>query len=247
MRNRMKKILKAVVVFVLLTAVSVAAAEGEEAVQTAATVTVTGSASVSVMPDYVTLHLGVNTQGKTVVEAQEINAGQMTAMMEALKTQGIAEDAMHTSHFSVTPIYDYSSAVSGVREKLDGYQVTNTLQVSVYDFQDFREVGAVLDAAMQAGANESYGLTFYSMEYHEMYEEALALAVAEAGRKAQILAGAAGVTLGAPIHISESGGATAGGYGRNNEMMMSAAAGTPITAGEITVEARVEITYQTAE
>ena len=242
MKNKMKKILGLVMAFALLTAVSVAAAEGEET--SAVTITVTGSASVSVMPDYVTLHLGVNTQGKTVVEAQEINAGQMTAMMEALKQQGIAEDAMQTSHFSVTPVYDYSSAVSGVREKLDGYQVTNTLQVSIYDFEDFREVGAVLDAAMQAGANESYGLAFHSMKNHALYEEALALAVAEAKHKAQILAGAAGITLGAPIRISESGGGVAGGYARNNEMMMSAGAGTPITAGEITVEARVEVTYQ---
>ena len=63
----------------------------------------------------------------------------------------------------------------------------------------------MIDTLVGAGANEIGGINFMVSQASKLLDEAREKAVADARRKAEIYAKAAGVTLGAPLSISEEG------------------------------------------
>ena len=235
----MKKIICLVTTLCMLTAVSFAFAEGTMPAQdVGATVTAAGTGHVVIVPDFATIILGVNTQAQTVADAQRQNAALADAVIAALIAQGVAREDMQTSYFGIYPISDYSYT-DGI-DRVLGYRVENNLSVTI---RDLNKVSAVLDSAMAAGANQSYGLTFDSTKRGEAYDQALAMATKEARRKAQILAGAADVTLGELVNATEQ---SYGYYGENNAGggMMDMRGDTPIMNGSLTVVASVISTYK---
>lgn len=209
----------------------------------AGSLTVTGTATVTLEPDYATLHLGVTTQAETMAAAQEQNATQMNALLDVLAGAGVAKEDLQTSHFNVNPVYNYEmqsmSNSSGGSNDIVGFRVENSLQVTV---RDLAGIGTLLDTAMQAGANQNYGLNFESSKSAEAYDKALAEAVGEAARKAGLLATASGKQLGDLQHLEESlnyGGGVP--YAKN--MAMDMAVSTPILSGTLTVSASVQAVY----
>ena len=71
--------------------------------------------------------------------------------------------------------------------------------------RDVTKVASVIDALVGAGANEIGGINFMVSQASKLLDEAREKAIADARRKAEIYAKAAGVTLGAPLSISEEG------------------------------------------
>ena len=69
------------------------------------------------------------------------------------------------------------------------------------------KVAGVIDTLVGAGANEIGGINFIVTQASKALDEARAKAVADARRKAEIYAKAAGVTLGEPLSITEEGAA----------------------------------------
>lgn len=236
----MKKMIAILTAILLLGLAPLALAQGTQPAQeVGATVTVTGTASVPLAPDFATITLGVGVQAATVAAAQAQNATQMTALIDALKAQGIAEKDMQTNYFSINPVYDYNQPNADGTQNIAGYRVDNTLLVTIHDLGT---ISAVLDKAMESGANQGYGLTFDSTKRAEAYDQALTAAAKEAKRKAAVLAEAADEPLGALVSLLEQTG-----YGGNYPMAMKAnydAASTPILTGSLTVEATVVATYQ---
>ena len=163
-----------------------------------ATITVTGSASVTLKADYARISVGVSTSAKTVEEATQQNSNTIFAVIEALKTAGVQEDDIATSNYSVHAEYDYSSFGG---QKLTGYNVTNQLTVII---RDMEHIGATLDKATAAGANNIYNIEFLSTQADAAQDEATAYAVQDAMRRAKLLADAADLTLGSIVSISDS-------------------------------------------
>ena len=118
------------------------------------TVTVSGSANISLAADTATLRIGVSTVRDTVAEAQSENNEIMQRVIAAILGQNVAQEDVVTSDFSVYTERDYSDDSAPVR-----YHVDNTLYVTV---RALDTVGDVIDAATAAGANQMYGLTFSS-------------------------------------------------------------------------------------
>ena len=228
----MKKMIAILAGLALLMAAPLALAEGE------ATLTVTGTGVVTLTPDYVTLNLGVNTQAETVTAAQEKNAALMNALVDALMARGIAKEDIQTNYFSINPVYDYGS-MSIASDTPMGYRVDNSLLVIV---RDLNAVSQTLDAAVKAGANQSYGLTFESTQKAAAYDQALKNAAAEAARKAGVLAEASGKSLGDLQKMAEQTGGYRGEYASILNMADSGR-GAPIMSGTLSVEASVEMTY----
>ncbi|MEI9804261.1 MAG: SIMPL domain-containing protein [Pseudolabrys sp.] len=163
-------------------------------------VTVTGEATVSIAPDMAVIRIGVTTQGKTAREASEANGNQMTAVLAAIKDAGIATKDVQTSRLSLQPQYDPNKGTA----RLLGFQVTNQVTVKI---RDTDKLPAVLDRAISAGANEMSGIEFVVSEQSRLLDEARTEAVADARRKAELYAKAAGAKVGAVIVISEEGSA----------------------------------------
>lgn len=234
----MKKTISMLIAVLLLVTVPLALAESASPQESRATLTATGNASVSIAPDFATVILGVNTQAETVAAAQEQNAKQMAALIQALTAQGVSREDMSTSYFSVYPVYDYNTYNADGTQKNIGYRVENSLQVTIWNLDI---ISVVLDAAMASGANQSYGLNFDSTKRGEAYDQALAAAVKEAKRKAAVLADAAEEPLGQLMSIAEQSVGYSGGYSISSKA--DSVAGTSVLSGTLTVEASVLVTY----
>ena len=237
----MKKFLAVFAAVLLMVSLALPAlAENDRVVQ------VGGSGVVSLAADTASLQIGVNTRKESVKEAQKENANLMAAVMEAIKKAGIEEKDIMTSQFNVFSSYEYSTSVLGKETRTPYYEVQNTVTVIIHDLS---MVGAVLDAAMEAGANTTYGISFTSTQANEAYQKALTRAVEDAMTKAKVLSAAAGVELGELIRIDaaqNSNGYYREAYGITNSYAYSAKtdeAGTAITGGDLTVTADVVLEY----
>ncbi len=160
------------------------------------TVTVTGTASVSVNPDVADLSLAVRTQAVDAASCQDQAAQAVDAVKAALVELGVPEGNIVTSDVSLYPQYDYSQSV----ETIVGYQmyVSVTVQGLAVD-----EVGDVLATATSAGANVVNNVSYYCSDYDAQYQQALLLAIEQARGKAEAIAGATGAVLADPVSVTE--------------------------------------------
>ena len=210
------------------------------AVKPSNTITVHGTSSITLKADYASINLGVSTKGATVAEAQSANSEAMDKVIAAIRELGIAEEDIATSSFNVYANYDYQYSKLTEGESVAGYQVDNMLTITV---RDLTLISKVLDSAMAAGANQSYGFTFSSSKQAEAYDEALKAAVKDGARKAGLLAETAEKSLGSLVNMEEKEYSYNLYGGSATYKAEDAAGGTPILAGQIVVNATVTMTY----
>lgn len=194
-------------------------------------ITVTGEGRVEAAPDLATLTAGVQSEALTAAPALEATSTAMRAVFDALAAAGIAPADMQTSQLSVDPVW--ADDGSG---RVRGYSASNLVTIRV---RDVTQLGAVIDAVGAAGANRVFGVAFELAEPRAQLDAARERAVADARAKAELLAKAAGVTLGPVLSIRE-GGEPAPGPMFRAEM---ADAAPPVAEGVVGIEARVEIVY----
>lgn len=196
-------------------------------------VTVTGEATVAVAPDSAVIRIGVSSQDKTAREASDANAKQMTAVLAAIKSNNIAERDIQTSRLSLQPQYDANKSGTA---RLTGFQATNQVTVRI---RDIGNLAAVLDSAISAGANEMSGIEFVVSEQSKLLDRARDDAIADARRKAELYAKAAGARLGHVVAISEEGSTQP-----PHPMQTLRASAVPISPGEQTLKAVVTVSYE---
>ena len=197
-------------------------------------ISVTGEATVAVAPDTAMIRLGVTSQAKAAREASEANARQMTAVLAAIREAGIADRDVQTSRLSVQPQYDPNKAGTA---RLLGFQVTNQVSIRV---REIDKLPAILDRAIAAGANEMSGIEFVVSEQSKLLDQARDDAVADARRKAELYAKAAGVKLGAVVAIAEEGSNPP----PRPVMQAMRSAAVPVAPGEQMLRAAVSITFE---
>ncbi len=199
-------------------------------------VTVTGYAAVSVAPDSAMIRVGVTSLGKNAREASAANAKQMTAVIEAIKASGIDGRDIQTSRLSLQPQYDANKPGAA---RLTGFRATNEVTIRI------RVIGnlpTILDHAITAGANEMSGIEFVVSQQSKLLDQARGEAIADAHRKAELYAQAAGAKLGRVIAITEQGASPP-----PRPMMQALRAGAvPVVPGERTLQASVTVSYELA-
>src|SRR5262249_15510818 len=163
-------------------------------------IVVTGEGIVQVAPDYAQIRSGVTTRAKTVKEATETNSKLMTAITAALADAGIAPKDIQTSRFSVQPVY--APAEPRTEPKLAGYSVSNQVTVII---RQVGKVSDILDRVVTAGATDFGNIAFLVAEPSKALDQAREAAVADAKRKAEIYAKAAGIRVGEVEWITEEG------------------------------------------
>lgn len=204
--------------------------------------TVSGSAQVRVTPDLATVRLGVVQQATTAGSAQDDVNGVAGRMLDAFGAAGVQERHIQTSRLTLTPIYSRQRP-GETDPRIIAYRAANTVTVRV---EDLDLLGAVIDAGLGAGANQLQGVTFGLMDDLPARESALAEAIGEARRKAQVMAEALGVRLLAVLSVSEGGVSIQRPMMEGRMMAMQEAVATPVSAGEMTVSANVSIRYTIA-
>ncbi|HEY0328121.1 MAG TPA: SIMPL domain-containing protein [Rhodopseudomonas sp.] len=200
-------------------------------------ISVTGEGRISVPPDQASVDGGVSTQAKTAREASDANNAAMGKVLLALKAAGIDEKDFQTSRLSLQPQYQQNRPGSSAPNAVTGYLASNSVTVRL---RDVTAVASVVDTLVNAGANEIGGIGFSVVAASKLLDEAREQAIADARRKAEIYARAAGVTLGAPISIAEGSGFEPMPY---RKMSANLAAAAPVAAGEETLSVTVSVSY----
>jgi uncharacterized protein len=202
-------------------------------------ITVPGRGAVRVDPDVATVRLGVVVVRPTAGDARTAAAATMAAVLDALVAGGVERRDLRTSLVGLDAVRDYSGE-GGPR--VTGYQLTNTVEATI---RAIATVGALIDAALAAGATSLDGLAFRLADPTEALVEARRRAVTDARARATVLAEEAGVTLGAVVGITEGGALPPGPPRPMEAMRMKAAAdvATPVEAGTDELEVTVTVSF----
>ncbi len=233
----------ALMTLVILAAPSVGAAMGMVGdAPPPPTLTVSGDAEVRVAPDLAQLRMGTTVQAKTAADAQQQVSKVMTDAMAAVRKLGIPREDVQTARVQLQPVYAGHNLKGKDEPRIVGYRASNVVSARVLDLA---KVGDVIDAGVGAGANEVHAISFELEDDTAAREEALRQAVAKARAKAHAIAEALGVTL-TGVRAVREGGTEVRPFEQAN--MMHAVAGgkggTPIQAGQVTVEASVTVEYR---
>lgn len=200
----------------------------------APTINVQGEGRASVAPDLATVSLGVTTQAPTAAQAMSDNATRQAAVIDALKAQGVAPADLQTQGLSLSPMQDFSR--EGQPPVITGYQAQNIVTARV---RDLDRLGPLLDAMVAAGATDVQGISFSREDSAGTEDRARTAAVAEARRRAEVIARAAGMALGPLVSLTDT---SFSGGPRPMAMMAraaDAAESTPVEQGELTLTAQV--------
>jgi uncharacterized protein YggE len=206
-----------------------AAQSADEA--TPAGLTVTGLGSVRTVPDRASFSFGVETQAATARAALTQNAAEAKKLLDALRAAGIAAADLQTSQVSLNPRTDERGT------GIVGYSAITTVTATL---RDLSRAGAVVDAAVDAGANTVSGPSLTRGDTDAQYRQALRLAYADAKTKAEALAAAAGKTLGAVTAIVES---SSGSVPYAVAKDAAASTAVEIAPGTQSVDAVVTVTF----
>jgi uncharacterized protein YggE len=198
-------------------------------------ISVVGSGTVSGRPDIAEVTAGVITQSATAATALAQNNATMDRVLKAVTGLGIAEKDIKTTNVNVVP-QRRQGRVEAQPPDILGYEVSNQIRVKV---RDLAVLGRFLDELVGQGANTLGGIRFSVAEPAPLLDQARARAVADARRKAEVYATAAGVKLGRVLSILESTAAVP----RFESTRMMAASAVPVAPGEQEFEASISVTY----
>jgi uncharacterized protein YggE len=173
--------------------------QAQEAYTYPSQISVSGIGMAWAEPDMATITFGVDVTGYTAAEAVEQASEMMRGARDAARSHGVDPDDIATSSYSLWTEYEYDEYTYEYTDVLL-YHVSDYASLKLYDIDD---VGEVLAALVEGGANYISGVAFSVSDKSGMYDEARSHAVADAQNRAAQLAAATGVTLGEPTMISE--------------------------------------------
>ena len=233
----MKKMIAVIVALVLVLSAAMALADTK--------ITVSGTGEVRVSADTAIISLGVNARDKDVLKAQQKVNETIAAVREALIDKGVKEENINTDFINIYPLYDYS----GDQEQLSAYNASSTLAIKVTDMES---IGALIDVCFAAGANTLNGISFSASDTGEAKTEAMKKAVADAKKKAEILAEASGLKISGIESISEGGvysyqNDVGNVYAKGMDGVVEETAedaGTVVQSAKLIVNASISITFE---
>jgi hypothetical protein len=206
-------------------------------------ISVSGHGQVSGAPDLATVNLGVEASRDTVQAAREDAAAAMQSVIQALKDQGVADEDIRTSYFSIYPRYDNNG------QHITGFQVSNQVTVKI---RNLASVGSIIDEVVLAGGDFArlQGIDFSIENIKPLERRARAAAVEDMVDRANQLATLSGVQLGQPYYISETGGfSPLRGLGFAEAARFDQAGSTPtnIQPGQVDVTVSVQAIFAIQE
>ena len=202
-------------------------------------IAVSGTGKVSVKPDVAMSTIGIEVTGSSLSDATSQANTKMAAVISQIKSMGVADKDIQTVNYNVQPITDQSKPGGGTG-KITGYQINNQVSVTVRKIDD---LGKILDAAVAAGANNIYGVSFSVADPTPYQQQARAAAVKDAQDKAGQLAKAGGLTLGKIVWISE-GTISPQPFFRAAAAPLALGAGSvPVETGQMDVTVSVDVRF----
>ncbi len=205
------------------------------------TIDVTGNAEVRANPDRATVDVAVETHGDTAAKAASENARRSQKVADALKAALGSSGKIQTGSYNLMP--DYRQKPGEIEARIIGYRAVNMVTVETTALD---RVGPLIDAAIGAGANRIDSVSFTLRDQSGPRNDAIAKAAADAMGQARALAAALGVKLKRVLHASTTAEPRPIRFMSFGAARMAAAPSepTPISPGQITVPATVNLTYE---
>ncbi|WP_170580091.1 SIMPL domain-containing protein [Ruegeria arenilitoris] len=222
---------------VLAATVAVAAHAEERRIQ------VYGTGTAEAAPDMATITVGVTNQDAQASAAMQATSDAVATVLSRLSEMGIESRDLQTRDLSLSPVWSGRGNADGEAPRITGFVASNRVFVRVRSLDD---LGQIMDAVIQDGANDFGGLTFTIQDPKPLEAKARAQAVADATAKAEQLAQAAGVTLGSVVSINEQGGGIRP-MPQMREMAMADSGGVPVAGGEVSVSVTVLMEFDISE
>ncbi len=205
-------------------------------------ISVTAREEVKVVPDIAEVMLTVETQEADAKACQTSNGEAVDRVVTVLKEKGLEDSSIQTSNYDLNPIYDWDNG-----QQITGYSMETMITVSDIPIEN---VGDILSASVDAGANRIQSVTYMSSKYDESYQEALKKAVESAYEKANAMAIAGGCSLGEVVRIDERSVNSGARYtAMGNFAVEDAEAGgareaaSAVMPGQVSVEADILVEY----
>lgn len=204
---------------------------------------VIGHAVVEVVPDHVTVRIGVSTRAPTPTATLDQNSVVARKLIDFAKGFGIDARDIQTGAVNLQPAYKtVRDTGGGTRQEPDGYTANNTVHVKL---ADLTRLGTFMRQALDQGATNISGVQFGVSNPEKATEEARRKAVEDAVRQAQQLADAAKIKLGHILEIAHpprTEARLADGVA-DLPFRVTRAQSVPIEAGTLQIGAEVEIIW----
>jgi len=193
---------------------------------------VSGEGEMAIQPDSASVNLGIITESKQVITAQQQNSHEVTKVIDSLISLGITKNNIQTFDYRIESDYDYDQG----KQIFRGYKITHILQVKI---EDLSIVGKVVDTAVQNGVNYVSNVQFTVKDKESFYKQVLVMAVNNAIERAKTIAGTLNVSLIPTPRLIIEGGRTVQPAFNQTGAFVKGAASTQIEPGQITVKADV--------
>jgi len=253
-RRALTVVLWLLAIFLLVSAIGALKGMGRSGMPATDTITVTGEGQATVAPDVARVSFTIQNSAATVAAAQDKTTEQSNAAIAYVKEQGVEEKDVKTLSYNISPQYSYPNPCPAGgfcpsyvgSPKITGYEVSQTVQVTV---RDLAKVGELLNGLGKLEVQNIGGPAFALDDSTAGYSSARADAIEKSKAEAEALADQLGVKLGKIVSFSESSGGYPYpmGYGMGGDMMERSVAqkATPeVPVGENTYNASVTITYE---
>jgi len=243
-------VLTLLALFLLVQTINTLGDLGRSGVPATDTVTVQGNGQATLPPDVARVSFSVQHTALAVSDAQDATTKQANAAIDFVKETGVADKDIKTLSYDITPQYAYPNPCppgalcpAYSSPKVTGYQVSETIQVTV---RDLSTVGALLSGLGKLEVQSISGPAFALDDSSAGYDAARADAIAKAKAQAALLAKQLGIRLGKIVNFSESSGGYPYPmmYGLGGGATDRAASAPIIPTGENTYSASVSITYE---
>lgn len=234
---RVLRVFSIVVTLAALTHVA-AGAQVSGADTTRAAIVTSAVGEAHIIPDRAAVYVGVQTRSATAAVAARDNAQRQRAVIDAILAAGVPREQITTENYSVSPDSRFDQATQ--KTTVVGYVVSNVVRAEV---RKIDQVATVLDAVLAKGANQINSLDFFSSNSDSSRHEALVQAIARARADAEVMARAAGGSLGPLLELSTSAGEPRPVY--RMAMSVNAQSGvTPIEPGQQLVSVSVSARWR---
>ena len=235
----MNRVIISAIVFWLSTA-GVHAQEHDQRFK-APSVTANGEAVITAEPDQAQIDIGIVTQARNAPEAAKGNAEKTSRVMAEINKLLGKGDEIKTASYTLNPNYRYPQ---GGKPELVGYTATNVLRIKT---DSLANVGRLIDAGMQSGANAINRLLFTLKDEHGAQLQALRAAAQKAKTKVEEMAAALGLKVVQVLSVTEGERGVRPvvmAQARGAQMESMAAAPTPVESGSIEIRSSVTLTAE---
>lgn len=211
------------------------------------TLLVTGHATIDTPADQVEIVISIVTESDSSKDAAEENSRKAARVLEAIRRAGLDAKEATTGSFQVQPkiVYPDPRAGGETAPYIKGYRVENSISVKT---RKLTILGAVVQSAIDSGANRIDSLNFSLADAKSVRLSALRQAVVNARTEAHAVAAAAGVAILGIRRISIDQDEPIGRFARGGVFQdASVSKEPPMVAGDVSVTAQVSIEFDIAD